>query len=501
MSETGKDRGASLTTAQVEILIATWRRICVEEHLEGIYTLLVETARKLTDAEHASIALIEEGKLRFVGSTRDDHARRGAIAVPLGSGIPGKVAQDGIGRRIESGGYISPVTRAAAPPTGQQEHSSMACVPLKVREEIIGTIQVYNRIGATKFAESDLEALQVLADHSSVTVERLRLQKNLMIETSRVRGIFQALTDGIMVVDTAGNPILYNQAVESMFFPEGKQNYALSTYISNVIRTGDAAGGTSEVALLKPHEMILSNRFVTLRDADGKPAEVIVSIRNISDQRAIERRFSQFYALMLHHHNRLVAKAWRHRGKKTVRRLLCRQRESMRHLISLTELKSGPLRIERGNCSLTDLYVRVRDRFANRFAKAGIVIDDGDLLAHGQIAGRFDRGRMLQIYRTLFRKARKVLAGGGRNVWKAEAKPGHVEISIGFEGERVGERIPEDILDWNAQVDRILSGESSALDLDLAFLSHVVHAHKGTIAICRTDNHQVTVRLSLPLER
>jgi len=500
LPETGKGRGATLTTAQVEILIATWRQICVEEHLEGIYTLLVESARKLTEAEHASIALIEESKLRFVGSTRDDHARRGAIAIPLGSGIPGKVAQDGIGRRIESGGYISPVSQVAAPPPGTQEHSSMACVPLKVRDEIIGTIQVYNRIGASKFDESDLEALQVLADHSSVTVERLRLQKNLVIESSRVRGIFQALTDGIMVVDTAGNPILYNQAVESMFFPEGKQNYALSTYISNVIRTGEAAGGSSEVVLLKPHEMILSNRFVTLREADGKAAEVIVSIRNISDQRAIERRFSQFYALMLHHHNRLVAKTWKHRKKASVRKLLRRQRESMRHLISLTELKSGPLRIERGNCSLTDLYTRVRDRFVKQFAKAQIHLDDSGLLAHGQIAGRFDRGRMLQMFRTLFRKARSVLAGGGRHVWRATTTPGHVEIFIHLEGDGVRERIPEDILDWNAQVDRILSGESSALDLDLAFLSHVVHAHKGTIAICRDAEREVTIRVALPLE-
>jgi len=59
---------------------------------------------------------------------------------------------------------VSPVTRINAPPTHALEHRSLACVPLKVRDEIIGTLQVYNRVGAPKFDENDLEALQVLAD-------------------------------------------------------------------------------------------------------------------------------------------------------------------------------------------------------------------------------------------------------------------------------------------------------------------------------------------------
>jgi len=491
-------KGIALTAAQVELLIATWRQICVEEHLEGIYALLVETARRLTDAEHASIALIEEKKLKFVGSTRNDQASRGAIVVPLGAGIPGKVAQDGIGRRIESGDYISPVTRINAPPAPHLDNSSLACVPLKVRDEIIGTLQVYNRIGASKFDESDLEALQVLADHSSVTVERLRLQKNLLIESSRVRGIFQALTDGIMVVDTAGNPVLYNQAVESLFFPDGKQNYALATYISNVVRSGEASG-SSEVVLLKPHEMILSNRFVTLPDASGKPAEVIVSIRNISDQRAIDRKYSQFYALMLHHHYQLVARAWKQRNPKKLRRLLRMQRESMRNLISLTELKSGPLRIERGNCSITDVYTKVRNLFDRSLKKSGLVVDDTGFLSHGQIAGRFDRGRMIQMFKTLFRQARRILKNGSRIIWSTITSAGHVEIFVSLEGAGVSERIQEDILDWNAQVDRIISGESSTLDLDLAFLGHVLHAHKGTITICRDSEDVVSIKVVLPL--
>lgn len=495
---TEKKNGAALTPAQVDILIYTWRQICVEEHLEGVFALLVDSARRLTDAEHASIALLEGSKLRFVGSTRENHASRGAVVVPLGAGIPGKVAQDGIGRRIECGDYVSPVTRINAPPAPHLEHRSLACVPLKVRDEIIGTLQVYNRVGAPKFDETDLEALKVLADHSSVTVERLRLQKNLMIESSRVRGIFQALTDGIMVVDTAGNPILYNQAVETLFFPDGKQNYALATYVSNVIRSGEGSG-SSEVVLLKPHEMILSNRFVMLPETSGKPAEVIVSIRNISDQRAIDRRFSQFYALMLHKHGKLIRRALRQKDPVQLRKILRQQKETMRNLISLTELKSGPLRLERGNCSLTDMYNKMKSRFERALQKQEIVVDDAGLLAHGQIAGRFDSFRMLQMYKTLFRQALRILKKGSKIFWNAIPSPGRIEIFVSLQGPDVSGQIREDALDWNAQVDRIISGESSTLDLDLAFLGHVVNAHKGMITICRDSDDETSIKVAMPL--
>ncbi len=500
MTQDAVDRknGAALTPAQVDILIYTWRQICVEEHLEGVFALLVDSARRLTDAEHASIALIEGSKLRFVGSTREDQAARGNVVVPLGAGIPGKVAQDGIGRRIECGDYVSPVTRINAPPTHALEHRSLACVPLKVRDEIIGTLQVYNRVGAPKFDETDLEALQVLADHSSVTVERLRLQKNLLIESSRVRGIFQALTDGIMVVDMAGNPVLYNQAVESLFFPDGKQNYALATYVSNVIRSGETSG-SSEVVLLKPHEMILSNRFVTIPGTSGNPAEVIVSIRNISDQRAIDRRFSQFYALMLHKHAKLIRRAWKQKDPVQSRKLLRRQKESMRHLISLTELKSGPLRLERGNCSLTDIYTKVKVRFERGLQRLGIVVEDSGLLSHGQIAGRFDTSRMILMFKTLFIQGKRVLQKGETIIWNAVPSTDRIELFIGLHGAGVSEHIREDALDWNAQVDRIISGESATLDLDLAFLGHMVHAHKGTITICRDSDDETSIKVALPL--
>ncbi len=489
-----------LDQEQSERLLAVWERIATETEVARVIEIVTDTARDLTQAERAVMALIEGQKLVFVSGTGAGDPEKGArVRVDLGMGIPGKVAQDGVARRVRDGKYSSPVSSVNPFGRSEMHMKSMVCVAMLFQGQPIGVIQVLNKPGGANFTAADEYALQLLANQGAVGIERLRLHENAVKESQRIHGIFEALTDGIMVVDPQGNPLLYNKAVEDMFFPGGTQNFALTTYLSSVIQ-GEASTGSSEVVLFKPHNLILSNRYVMLHDRHGKPSEVVISIRNISDQRAIDRRFSQFYAIMLHKSDAIVSRALRTRDSRQRRRLLRRQKRFLGNLLFLTELKSGPLRIEKENCDILGLYEAARRKLAAPLGRRKIRLADDSLISHGPLAGRFDRHRILQVFFLLLQRGRLAMKEGGEIRLSLETTGGKALFAIAFTGAGVGEAINPGSLDWNRQVDRIITGESSTLDLDLSFIGHIVSAHKGTIGIQVDGPDCSRVVLALPLE-
>jgi len=369
---------------------------------------------------------------------------------------------------------------------------------MRLQGNPLGVIQVFNKKPAPEFAPEDEDRLQMFADQAAMAIERLRLNERLQAENRRIRGIFEALTDGIMVVDPEGNPLLYNKAIEDLFFPRGKQNYSLTTYLSTLVKRGTTQA-QAEVVLFKPHEVVLSNRLVVIRDPSGTPSEVVVSIRNITDQRALDRRFSQFFAIMLRKADRMLRRSRRLKGRK-LRLQLERIIKLSRNFVFLTELRSGPLRIEKESCQFVELYKKVRTRFLGTFRKAGIDFRDEECLLAGPCRVRAQIPLLKEVFLTLFTKARRTLGKGGTIQSVIRHDAGRVFFTATLSGQGIREAINPECLDWNLQVDRILKGESKILDLELAFSGHIIQAHKGRVDICETGEHAVMIQFDLPLD-
>jgi len=488
-----------LTQPQAEGLLQIWEEIAAETEVQKVIGIVVQNAKEICSAEKAVLALIEGEKLCFVGGTGEDPNLVGRLRVDLGVGIPGKVAKDGLVRRVENGIYRSPVSGVAPFSHPKEPIRSTLCVPMLFQGEPTGVIQVINKADDGAFSAEDECALQLLANQGAAGIARMRLHESALKESQRIRGIFEALTDGIMVVDPAGNPLQYNKAVEEMFFPGNAPNFALTTYLSQIVQSGSLAG-SSEVVLFKPHNLILSNRFVQIRDRQGKLLEVVISIRNITDQRAVDRRFSQFYAIMLHKSKAVVTHALKARKSIQHRKLLRRQSEILRNLLFLTELKSGPLRIEKENCDILGLYKTARKRLAPRLKRKGISLVDAPFDLEGPQGGRFDRQRILQVFHLLLRKGLRMPPPSGEIWLGQESIPGKIRLNIGFAGKRISEDINPESLDWNRQVDAIIAGDVKSLNLDLSFIGHIVRAHKGSIEVNVENPQRVNVAITLPLE-
>lgn len=132
-----------------------------------------------------------------------------------------------IQRVIESGEAILTTNAQADPRFDGQESviafnlRSILCVPLKVKNELIGVIYTDNRIHTGIFTESERDLLDVFANQSAIAIENARLFASVRRTLAQVTelknlmtNIFASIASGVITTDIANQITLCNRAAE-----------------------------------------------------------------------------------------------------------------------------------------------------------------------------------------------------------------------------------------------------------------------------------------------
>jgi len=100
---------------------------------------------------------------------------------------------------------------------------SIMCVPLLLKQKLIGVIYVDNRIRENIFTPIDLNALQAFANMAAVAIENARLFNSLrrMLEEvtelkNLMDSVFQSMTAGLLTIDRDTTILLANPAAGSI---------------------------------------------------------------------------------------------------------------------------------------------------------------------------------------------------------------------------------------------------------------------------------------------
>ena len=100
---------------------------------------------------------------------------------------------------------------------------SILCVPLKVKNDLIGVIYADNRVRSGTFADPERELLAAFANQAAVALDNARLFSSLrrtLAEVSGLKGlmdsIFASITSGVITADIRDKVTLCNRAAESM---------------------------------------------------------------------------------------------------------------------------------------------------------------------------------------------------------------------------------------------------------------------------------------------
>ncbi len=136
-----------------------------------IRRIIVETAA-LLKAETVSIMLREvDGCLRIKHAEGLSAEIINSTRVRPGEGISGWVAEEGKPILVRDVASV----RKDAPDKTLYHSDSLLCVPLKIKGEVSGVLNVTNRKGGGAFDERDLFLLTILGNHAAIAIENARL--------------------------------------------------------------------------------------------------------------------------------------------------------------------------------------------------------------------------------------------------------------------------------------------------------------------------------------
>lgn len=148
--------------------------------LKEVLKSIMEMATKLMKAEASSLMLIDEKtqELVFEEALGEKEEKVKKIKLRIGEGIAGYVAKFGIPLLI-SDAYSDPRFNPEVDKFTGFRTKSILCVPLKIKDKIIGVVEVLNRIDKKSFDEDDKELFSALANHAAIAIENARLYKEL----------------------------------------------------------------------------------------------------------------------------------------------------------------------------------------------------------------------------------------------------------------------------------------------------------------------------------
>jgi len=150
----------------------------------------------LLECEAASIMLVDEEKknLVFEVALGDKGEQVKEIKLPLGKGIAGEVASKGESLLIDDAYKYGGFDRSFDEKTGFRT-KSILCVPIKIKNRVIGVAEAINPRGKDIFDGNDLYLLSLFCNQVALAIESARLhgkilqQKHLEDELNFARSI------------------------------------------------------------------------------------------------------------------------------------------------------------------------------------------------------------------------------------------------------------------------------------------------------------------------
>jgi diguanylate cyclase (GGDEF)-like protein len=156
------------TTQQLITMIS---ELSLLETREALYRSIVEMSCALIQASRGSLMLIDDSdeQLHIVSAKGINLEVARSLPIRLGEGISGRVARSGLFLLVSD---IEKDCRIASANRPRFKTKSFISLPMKVKNRIIGVLNLADKETGHIFSEYDLKHLHLLADHAAQMIDR-----------------------------------------------------------------------------------------------------------------------------------------------------------------------------------------------------------------------------------------------------------------------------------------------------------------------------------------
>jgi len=166
-------------TRLLNSLEASGRSILVRND-QDLLQSIVDAAAQIFGAAAASIALVDESQQKLVfkvayGVGRENVA---GVSIPLDHGLAGYVVMTGQPISVRDVRQDTRFNKDFASSTGYVPHSILA-TPLMVGDQVIGVMEVLDKINAPSFGMQDMDLLGLFARQAAIAIHQLHQYESL----------------------------------------------------------------------------------------------------------------------------------------------------------------------------------------------------------------------------------------------------------------------------------------------------------------------------------
>ena len=289
--------------------------------LDQVFITVLEEVRRLMNVMGCSIWLIEKGTDELVCKQATGTYGKTLVGWRLayGEGLAGWVAKHGesliASETSDDDRHYKEVDLLIG-----QDMRSILSVPLRVKEDVIGVLQVVDS-QTERFNQEHLELLESLAGSAAIAIENARLyekaQKEISIRKTaeealresenKYRTVLEANPDSVIVYDKAGKVTYLNPTFTNvfgwtlkeclgkgmdMFIP--KKDHSETHEMIKKLFSGENLLTIQTHQITKSGDVIpVSVSSAIFYNRENKPEGCVVNLRDISEQKKLEAQIHQ----------------------------------------------------------------------------------------------------------------------------------------------------------------------------------------------------------------
>lgn len=205
--------------------ISTW--VSSVQDLDKLLELIIESAARVMKAKAASLLLVDRktNTLFFQVATGEKKKEVKEYRVKMGQGIAGHVAQSGEPLLITDVQNDSRWYKEISQSLGF-ETQSIACVPLKLENEIIGVVQIIDKENGRPFQSDEMPlldefaALAALAISNAQNIEAVKKENKNLKEELSIRhqligespALEKVISDGLKVANSKASALILGES-------------------------------------------------------------------------------------------------------------------------------------------------------------------------------------------------------------------------------------------------------------------------------------------------
>jgi signal transduction histidine kinase len=516
--------------------------------VQQITERVLQEVKDIVGAQGASIWLWDErqeGGLVCRAVSPPDQ-RRSLLDVRLepGQGVAGWVAQTGESATVVSVPDDARFFSGIDEQTGFHTTSLLA-VPLRARGEVIGVLEVVNKLSGD-FSADDTGLVETLAASAAIAIENARLHRELrdyagqleqrvrertaqlQSQYARLEAILRSTTDGIVVTDAGGEILQANPVAQAWL------NRTLSpedaTRLQEAVRdlaqqvATEAAGEERPDAMLELKGLDLELRVAPIsepwrehvpRPVQGKPAAV-VDIHDVSQFKALDRMKTHFVSNVSHELRtpvttvKLYAHLMQQQPEKwqeylgTLAQEADRQARLVENILQISRIDAGRLEMKPCPTALNQLIQSVVASHQALATERGLTLEHRPYLALGEgPVALVDPDRMMQVLNNLVENAIHYTPEGGTVVISTAVREAKGRVWATATVRDTGMGIPAGELPrvfgrfFRGEKPRVM--QISGTGLGLAIVKEIVELHGGRVTVESQEGVGSVFTVWLPL--